>query len=93
MTGSKFRIIQHNLRDGGERSMSHEHFDNAVCYIDERTLSKGEGALFQYEVDYDPLNPLHTVLTSPVEDIAWSEDGTLTLITKNTEYVFVRLLQ
>ena len=55
--------------------MSHEHFDNAVCYIDERTLSKGEGALFQYEVDYDPLNPLHTILTSPVEDVAWSEDG------------------
>lgn len=71
--------------------MLHKNIDNAICYIDESTLTVGEQGLFRYEVDFDTEKPIHTILTSTVENIEWSEDGTLTVSTKNTEYVFERL--
>lgn len=91
MKGDKYILRHHNLREGGFRSVLHNNIDNAICYIDESTLTVGEEGLFRYEADFDPEQPIHTILTSTVESIEWSEDGTLTVSTKNTEYVFERM--
>lgn len=86
--GKRYRIAKHEQRDATKHNVTHSLIDNAVCYIDDDTFVKGEGAVFYYEARFDPANPLHTLSTSDVEDIEWGDQGTLTVLTKNTEYVF-----
>lgn len=90
--GSKYMMEFHGQRDGGHRSPHHGLFDNAVCYLNEKTFNKGEQAAFYYEATFDPSNPIHTIRTSIVDDVQWGDgDNTVTVLTENTKYIFRKL--